>query len=173
MVTTLGTYDHENEAIVACPASVLATNKRFKKAHSMITHKNVAHFVYHKNCVITKSDIPVMKCTSHIARQDVYHLTEDDVKIINTIGIESCPGVNFYKVPKKYVYSLSSHGNGFVSIDENRFMLTELQKQYNIPNDVLNDIHSRVWSAKTNIHHLHSEFDESEEDDMVFSPFSD
>lgn len=100
MVTTLGIYDHENDAIVACPASVLATNKRFKKAHSMITQKNVAHFMYHKNLVITKSDTLVMECTSHIARQDVYYLTEDDVKVINTIGIESCPGVNFYKVPK-------------------------------------------------------------------------
>lgn len=168
MVTTLGEYDINNEVFVACPSSILAESKRFKKARNSMFPQRASHLVYSKYCSITKPNTPYMECTRYVASQDIYILSVEDVQVVNAIGLESLPNIRFYKVPNEYAYCLTSTKNDCVDVDESRFIIKELQKQYNIPESVLKDIKKRICGVREHVRAIRLQYDSDDEEDMEF-----
>jgi len=168
-MTHLDQYDPSTEMIVACPAKLFSYNKRFKKAYQALYPNESLPMIYHKGCQIYDSRTPIMQQTEHNATQDIYILSAKDVQAVNSVGLEGFNDVHFFKVPKTIAYCLSSSDNfTFVSVDKDRFIIQELQKQYNIPDEVLDNIQKRSFSFYQQIHQLRSPYD-SDEEDIAFT----
>lgn len=171
-MTQLADHDTNTEVIVACPASVLSRSKRFKKAYQKLFPNDSVPIMYHRNCVYYNTMVPIMQRTEHIANYDIYILTEKDTQVVNSVGLEGFDGVTFYKVPKSIAYCIKSSNNyTHVEVDKDRFVLQELQKQYNIPDVDLDNILKRTCSLRNQIHQMRSLYDTDEEEDIGFTSF--
>jgi hypothetical protein len=168
-MTQLGDYDSEKEVIVACPASALANSKRFKKAYTVLYPDDKFHFIYNKNCLHRYSKEPFIQRTYHIAKNDVYILTPNDVHVVNTVGIEGLYNVSFYKVTKDCAYCLGASSCGrHLEIDKDRFILQELQKKYDIPDDVLWKLEGESHQKLLTLQMVRGKFDSESEEEMTF-----
>lgn len=168
MVTTLGEYDADIDTIVAYPASVLSENVRFKKAYKMLYPGEDLPFIYNKYCLRYATNPPsYLHQTKHIARNDIYHLSPNDVRVVNHIGLEGLGDIQFYKVPKNLLHCLtiSNDRSNVVVIDESRFIIQELQRQYDIPEKVLFKAQQQTWVLRQQIRPFKSQYDDDEDCD--------
>ena len=170
MVTKLDNYDPEKEVFVAYPASSLANNKRFLAAHKKLYPNNQNLWIYHRNAFRKLCDASFIEDESKIAKQDIYILNDYDIRVINELGVEGIYDVKFFRVPKEHVYCLASCSHyRTIFLDEHRYMVKQLQKEYNIPEDVLKK-HARSYYGiicRQIITEVRSQYDdEDDEDDM-------
>lgn len=157
MATTLGNHDPEKEVFIAYPASTLAKNTIFKNAHKMFFPSNI-FFINNKYQCAYSCNAPHMQCVKRIAYHDICILTQENIQVVNHLGVEAFGNVKFYKLPKEYVYCLVSTDD-YIVFDEDRFILHEIQKQYNIPNDIIHNIKKQIWYVNDQLTLVRSQYD--------------
>ncbi len=154
-------YDSEKEYVICTTKQKLSRCVIFEKIFKKMYPKEYLGILSGYSTSDDTNDID----NHYLYNQDIVVLNEKHINVINSIGLDALPSVNFSIIPKNMIFYIENK-SGYLTINEDRYIIKKLVNQYNIDlkslkRELYNEIYtSNIKNSIKNIIDIY----ESEED---------